>query len=79
MPTVKVESALHSRLVHRAAAEGTTIGGVITRSLDVLEESEFWAEVERTMTADRVRAAAEEFSGTLTDGLDMDETWEDVL
>ena len=79
MPTVKVESDVHSRLVRLAAVEGTTIGGVIARSLDVLEESEFWAAVERTMVAGRLQAAAEEFVGTLADGLDPDETWEDLL
>ena len=79
MPTVKITDELHSRLASLAHSEGTTIGGVIGRSLDALEESEFWAAVERTMAVDTLRAASEEYAGTLADGLDPDETWEDVL
>jgi len=66
-------------LVRLANAEGLTIGGVISRSLDVLEESEFWAAVDRAMPTGSLRASAEGLAGTLTDGLDPAETWEDVL
>ena len=79
MQTVKVASDVHSRLVHLASERGTTIGSVISRSLDVLEESEFWAAVEHTMVATRAPTQADEFAGTLMDGLDPAETWEDIL
>jgi len=79
MTTVKVTDDLHARLVSAAAAEGTTIGGVIGLSLDVLEESRFWAAVEQTMIPDALRASADGFAPTLMDGLDPRESWEDVL
>lgn len=55
------------------------MANVISHSLDVMEESEFWAAVERTMIAPTLAADAEKLSETNTDGLDPQETWEGVL
>ena len=79
MPSVKVPNDLHGRLTHLAATEGLTIGGVIRRSLDALEEGQFWAAVEQTMVSPAPQASAEQFAGALKDGLDPDETWEGLL
>jgi len=79
MPTVKVTDDLHGRLTRLAASEGLTIGGVISRSLDAWADSQFWAAVERTMTPSSLQTSAQQMAGTLRDGLDPDETWDDIL
>ena len=75
--TIKVPTELRDRLAELARREHTTLAGAIARSLDAAEDAAFWAAVTETMgEPDRV---AERFSGTLSDGLDPDETWDDVL
>jgi len=79
MPTVKVSDSLHSRLRELAKTKGTTIGGVIGQSLDVMEETEFWKALEATMGSNAPSSDADYFDGSLSDGLDPNETWEDIL
>lgn len=79
MPTIKVPQELHSRLASLAEAEGTTMAGVITRSLEVAQEAEFWRAVELTMAPADVSADAEKLAGSLADGLDPDESWDEIL
>jgi predicted transcriptional regulator len=79
MPTVKVSDHLHARLRDLADSEHTTIGGIIGRSLDVLEESAFWAAVRREMAPRAVAAGVDAYTDSLKDGLESDETWANIL
>lgn len=88
--TIKVPVELRDRLAELAKRDGTTLAGAIVRSLDAAEESAFWAAVAKTLGASpateeadvdgqqHVSAGAEALSGDLSDGLDPDETWDDV-
>jgi predicted transcriptional regulator len=80
--TVRLSRELHERLTRRAKAEHTTLAGAIERALDVQERGEFWARAATTMgSADAQRVAQAEsarLAGTLRDGLDPGETWDDV-
>jgi len=80
--TIKVPVELRDRLAALAIREKTTLAGAITRALDAAESDAFWADVASTMgTPDAGSPAssdAEQLSGSLTDGLDPDETWDDV-
>ena len=81
--TIRVPRQLHERLAKRAANRHTTLAEAIEHALDTEDAAEFWASVEATMgtaTAQAViRVDAEALSGTLKDGLDPDERWDDVL
>jgi predicted transcriptional regulator len=81
--TIRVSRELHDRLAKRAAEQGTTLAGSIEHALDAEERAAFWAKVEATMGTVESRAAirvdSEALSGTLKDGLDPDERWDDVL
>jgi len=55
------------------------MAGVITRSLEVAQEAEFWRAVELTMAPADVSADAEKLAGSLADGLDPDESWDEIL
>lgn len=81
--TIKVPVELRDRLADLAKREGTTLAGAIERSLEKADAAAFWADVRATMGgADAQVAAAleaEQFSGALSDGLDPDEDWSDVL
>jgi hypothetical protein len=80
--TIKVPVELRDRLASLASRESTTLAGAIARSLDAADTAAFWADVGRTMGASDAGSAAssdvEQLSGSLTAGLDPDETWEDV-
>lgn len=79
--TIKVPVELRDRLAALASRDNTTLAGAITRSLDAAEAAAFWAEVARTMDAPGRPAASsdvEQLSGSLTDGLDPEESWDDV-
>lgn len=80
--TIKVPVELRDRLAALASRENTTLAGAIARSLDAAESAVFWADVARTMSTtgvgSPVSSYAEELSGSLTDGLDPEETWDDV-
>jgi hypothetical protein len=79
--TIKVSVELRDRLAALAARENTTLAGAITRSLDAAETAAFWADVAKTMGTPGGSAASrdvEQLSGSLSDGLDPDETWDDV-
>lgn len=88
--TIKVPVELRDRLAALAEREDTTLAGAITRSLDAAEEAAFWASVSETLGASYVagqgrvdvhlesRVSAEALSGDLTDGLDPEESWDDV-
>jgi hypothetical protein len=56
--------------------------GVIAWSLDSAEDAAFWAEVASTMGTTSfgspVASDVEQLSGSLSDGLDPEETWDDV-
>jgi hypothetical protein len=80
--TLRVSRRLHDRLSQRAKARGTTLSGAIEQALDLAERQEFWAQAAATMasaggpggSASRV----DDFPATLRDGLDLNETWNDV-
>lgn len=80
--TVRLSRQLHDRLSHRARAADTTLAGVIEQALDVAEREEFWAHAAATMGAVDARTAlrsdASALAGSLKDGLDPNETWDDV-
>lgn len=77
--TIKVPTELRDRLAELARREDTTLAGAIARSLDAAETAEFWARVASTMSVrPRVAADAGQLDGTLSDGLDPAESWDDV-
>jgi hypothetical protein len=80
--TIKVPVELRDRLAALASRDHTTLAGAITRSLDAAESAAFWAEVAKTMGTPGAGSPAssdvEQLSGNLTDGLDPQETWDDV-
>ncbi len=80
--TIKVPVELRDRLAALAARESTTLAGAIARSLDAAETASFWTDVARTMggpsDGSTASSGVEQFSGSLTDGLDPTETWDDV-
>lgn len=43
--TIKVSRELRDRIAARAARDGTTLAGAITRALDASEAESFWAQV----------------------------------
>lgn len=81
--TIRVSRELHDRLAKHAAIEGTTLAGAIERALDAEEQAAFWAEARATMGTARaiatIRVDTNELAGSLKDGLDPDERWDDVL
>ena len=80
--TIRLSRQLHDRLARRAKAAGTTLAGVIERALDDEERSQFWSQAAATMGSAQARrtmqADAAAMNGTLRDGLDPAETWDDV-
>ena len=80
--TIRLSRQLHERLARRAKAEHTTLAGAIEHALDAEEAAEFWSRAAATMgSPDAQRAArteSDDLSGTLRDGLDPAETWDDV-
>lgn len=81
--TIRVSREVHQRLSRYAAAHHTSLTGAIERALDAEERAAFWDEVRTTMgtregIAD-LRVESERHAGTLKDGLDPDESWDDVL
>lgn len=80
MPTtIKVPVELRNRLAEIARREDTTLAGAISRMLDAAEEAAFWRQAAETMSIPAAMADAVAFQGTLIDGLDPDERWDDVL
>jgi predicted transcriptional regulator len=81
MTTIKVPVELHDRLAVLARREHTTLAGAIERSLDQADAAAFWEEMRATMGADLATLSrdAEGLAGTLADGLDPAEDWNDVL
>lgn len=81
--TIKVPVELRDRIAELAKREHTTLAGAIARSLDRAETAAFWEDVRATMSGVETQAAttndAEQLAATLTDGLDPDEDWTDVL
>jgi hypothetical protein len=78
VPTIKVPEDLKARLDALAAAERLTLAGVIGRRLDVADEADFWRRFDEA--AFRDGGPVEDLPGaSLKDGLDPDETWEDIL
>ncbi|MGH3738544.1 MAG: hypothetical protein ACRDT6_23485 [Micromonosporaceae bacterium] len=81
--TIKVPVELRDRLAERARRDHLTLAEEIARSLDIADDVAFWDAVRSTMgTAEAGEATARDartFEGALTDGLDPDEDWNDVL
>jgi hypothetical protein len=80
--TIKVPAELRDRLAEVAKREHTTLAGAIARSLDRAETAAFWDDVRASMSGGAGRdtaADSEQFAGSLTDGLDPDEDWTDIL
>lgn len=71
--TIKVPVELRDRLAVMAEREGTSLAGAIERSLDDLEDARFWRRV-----ADVMPAVTSDTDASLTDGLDPDESWDDL-
>lgn len=80
--TIKVPVELRDRLAALASREHTTLAGAIAQSLDAAESAAFWADVARTMGPPDAGSPAssdvEQLSGSLIDGLDPRESWDDV-
>ena len=79
--TIKVPVELRNRLAALAERDHTTLAGAIERSLDAAEESAFWTRLAATMRSAATgvsRRLAEDVSGSLADGLDPAESWDDV-
>lgn len=77
--TIKVPVELRDRLAEIARREHTTLAGAIARTLDGADEAAFWRRAAEAMTVAAGGAAAATVEGTLADGLDPDERWDDVL
>jgi len=80
--TIKVPVELRDRLAALARRKHTTLAGAIARTLDAAEDAAFWAEVGTTMggaqAQRRIPDDLARLDGSLTDGLDPDENWDDV-
>ncbi|MGL4174965.1 MAG: hypothetical protein ACRCSN_02720 [Dermatophilaceae bacterium] len=80
--TIRLSRQLHERLAQRAKADHLTLAGAIERALDVEENAEFWSRAAETMGSADSRpmtpAVSSDLAGTLKDGLDPDESWDDV-
>ena len=80
--TIKVPVELRDRLAALARRDNTSLAGAITASLDSAESAAFWTDVVRTMSTTGVGSPiafdVEQLSGSLADGLDPDESWDDV-
>jgi F420-dependent methylenetetrahydromethanopterin dehydrogenase len=80
--TIKVPVELRDRLAVLASRQNTTLAGAIAQSLDAAESAAFWADVAKTMSTTGAGAPLsseiQQLSGSLTDGLDPEETWDDV-
>lgn len=81
--TIKVPVELRDRLAELARREQTTLAGAIAHSLDRADAAAFWDDVRATMGSADAHATlpreAERFAGALSDGLDAEEDWSDVL
>jgi hypothetical protein len=82
LTTIRVPVELRDRLAVLASREHTTLAGAIAWSLDAAARAAFWTEVATSMGATSVGSTApsdlQQLNGGLTDGLDPEETWEDV-
>ena len=80
--TIRLSRQLHERLARRAEAEHTTLAGAIEHALDAEETAEFWARAAATMGSPNAlhaaRSESHDLSGTLRDGLDPTESWDEV-
>jgi hypothetical protein len=81
MTTIKVSVELRDRLALVARREHTTVAGAIEKSLDRADTATFWDEMRTALGAeeDALSREAGRLAGTLTDGLDPDEDWSDLL
>lgn len=81
--TIKVPNELRDRLAEHARSEHITLAEVIQRSLDAAEAAAFWDDVRATMGTANARvsltADVEGFAGVMSDGLEPDEDWSDIL
>jgi len=81
--TIRVSRELHDRLSKHASEQNTSLAGAIERALDAEEKAAFWAAARATMGTTQavatIRAESERLAGSLKDGLDPDERWDDVL
>lgn len=81
--TIKVPSELRDRLAEHARDERTTLAEVIRRCLDAAEAAAFWDDVRATMgpvgAQSSLAADVERLAGSMSDGLDPDEDWSDLL
>jgi hypothetical protein len=71
---MRIPVSLHDRLARRAEAADSTLAGALRQVLDSAEETEFWAELDRTMAKpEALGATAAElqvWQRTVRDGLD---------
>lgn len=77
--TIKVPVEVRDRLAEIARRSRTTLAGAIEQSLAMADTAQFWAEVDATMSRGDRADAAERLAPTLSDGLEPDEDWSDVL
>lgn len=80
--TIKVPVELRDRLAVVAGREKTTLAGAIAASLDAAESARFWSDLARALTDEQGRRSltgeSTRFAASLADGLDREETWDDV-
>lgn len=80
--SIKVPVELRDRLSELARRRHTTLAATISHALDVAETADFWERVRASMPERPligVTGVDEVLDRTLSDGLDPDEDWSDVL
>ena len=81
--TIKIPNELRDRLAEHARSEHITLAEVIQNSLDAAEAAAFWDQIRATMGTTGAQASLAEdvegFAGSMSDGLDPDEDWSDIL
>ncbi len=77
--SIKVPVELRDRLSALARRQHVTLAAAITQALDVAEAAEFWEQVRTSMPERRSDAGDDEIGRTLSDGLDPEEDWSDLL
>jgi hypothetical protein len=76
--TIKVPVDLRDHLASLAKERHATIAAVIASCLEAAEERQFWLDVAATMQPPVSGEDAAILASDLSDGLDPDETWDDV-
>ncbi|MDR1189825.1 MAG: hypothetical protein LBK95_20630 [Bifidobacteriaceae bacterium] len=77
--TVKVPVELRDRLAESARRDKVSMATVIDRALDSAEDVQFWERVAATMPPGAGESERQVAESALSDGLDPNENWDDIL